>query len=231
MSPTPELMNELKKTWEEVKRLDPQNKFITTIEHNLNQKVRDTDHLQAEIQTGYTNVNPLSPALALAAIGQRKFIVDVSGQYKTEAKFDQMMHLVNSVFMVRVNDKWGIWNPLNKQPVNAIYDKVEKENEYVRVHLNSKIGLVNPTGVLIVPSTYQAVKMYDGFISVKGDYGWGAFSEEGKVIVKPNYQTEIVEGRYQVRKVLIAEKSGKKYYFTFEGECLNCKGRGDGWEN
>ena len=86
-----------------------------------------------------------------------------------------------------------------------------------------KWGLINEAGKLVVAVAFKQIKIQGDFIYVMGDGGWGVLNMDGKTIVRPSYQS-ITEGRYKVRKVFIALKGKKKYYFTLDGECLNCAG-------
>jgi len=157
-------------------------------------------------------------------------MIDTTGKIILEAKYQQIQYAKSSgFFVVKLNDKFGVISPQNKQLVPYEYDKLNSldksyfssasclpKNLLVFQKPNGKTGVMNVNQKTILEPVYDGlIVTYIGLIAFKDELT-GLISPEGETII-PFQKMEVNEVGHGK---MIAFVNGKRCTFDFYGNVM-----------
>ena len=207
---------------QDVRALDPSNRFVVTLQRNLKMEARSRTQMNGEPAVGWEQVTPLSTDYTMVKVNGQKWLAEATGDLVMKYEFEDMVPVGGDLFAVRVADRWGLWNRKKGGAIVLSYSKVERAGRFVKVFDGRKVGLLDATGRMIAPVSYFQIDVHDDFAAIRFEKGWGAIDFNGKLLVKATYDL-VKPAQYRRKNVIEARWRGKAEYYTFSGECLNCK--------
>ncbi|KIO52520.1 hypothetical protein IW18_11295 [Flavobacterium hibernum] len=158
-------------------------------------------------------------------ITKKKGILNSSGQYKIECKYDEISPS-NSIYIVRNNEKSGIVDKKDSVLKPLIYDhifsafykdSIQFQNQYFADKGNLK-GIINPfLEKEIIPISYKNVEQLSKYyITVNFDNKNGVFSSNSAILIPEDYEFYNVS-----QNKIFAVKNSKKYLLTIADNGYN----------
>jgi len=151
-------------------------------------------------------------------ITKKKGVVNSSGQYKIECKYDEISPS-NSIYIVRNNEKSGLVSKNDSLLKPLIYDyisssfykdSIQFQNQYF-ARKGDLEGVINPfLEKEIIPVSYKHIEQLSKYyITANLENKNGMFSSKGEVIIPEDYDFYNVSQRK-----IFAVKNSKKYLLT-----------------
>lgn len=148
---------------------------------------------------------------------EKEGIKDKAGKIIIPAIYDDIDYVKGGIFIVELNDKYGLYQYYSGQITPVMYDDIEELGEDMfKVKKDGRYGVLDLYGREIIAPLYDDVEEeYYGYFRVEKGDKYGVFNNEGKQIVPVRYDDIEMRGQ-----AIIVEQDDKHGLYSIEGKLV-----------
>lgn len=148
---------------------------------------------------------------------EKEGIKDKAGKVIIPARYDNIEYVKGGIFIVELDDKYGLYQYYSGQITPLIYDDIEEFGEDLfKIEKGDFEGVLDLYGREIVAPLYDNVEEeYYGYFQVEKGNKYGVFNNEGKQIVPVEFDD--IEFRGQG---IVVKKDSKQGLYSIEGKLI-----------
>ncbi|MCD8043645.1 MAG: von Willebrand factor type A domain-containing protein [Tannerellaceae bacterium] len=125
-------------------------------------------------------------------------VKDSYGNIIIPALYDQIDYMVNGVFRLEKDDKYGLYDVLTNSQTPLMYDDIEGLAQWrtaifkvilenPKDNYDDRYGVIDRTGKLIIPVKYDDIDEQGNYLLVEKNDKYGLYSVEGKKMIPVKY--------------------------------------------
>ena len=172
--------------YKEVTDLD--EKYNVSVARDMNSKVflQYMDGKRIEIE-GARDAGDLSEGFAWVRKGELVGLIDHTGKWIIEAKFNKIEKMRDGYVVVKSESFEGLYDKAGKMIFSPEYQKVENISEGLfRVKKADKWGYLDASGKMVIDFQFEGAEDFNnGYAQVKKGTTWGMIDKAGNLVIEP----------------------------------------------